>query len=106
MTDSLLGCADVNLEALPGDSNVIEWVPLRSSQQANVTWFIRVRLSLRFELMCLEENDPIISADIESRCPSVAVKRLKVLSSVGGAHEDSKGFRKILSAPDLPEQTD
>jgi len=106
MTDSLLGGADVNLEALPGDSHVIEWVPLRLSQQANVTWFIRVRLSLRFELMCLEENNPAISADTESRCPSVAVKRLKALSSIGGAHEDNKGFRKVISAPDLPDHSD
>jgi hypothetical protein len=102
----MLGSADVSLDGLPGDGQVIEWVPLRSSHQANVTWFIRVRLSLRFELMCLEANDPLISADHEGRCPSVAVRRLKALSSVGGAHEDAKGFRKILSAPDLPDHFD
>ena len=51
MSDVKLGGADVKLDALANGAQTEEWVPLRSPTHG-VNWFARMRLTLRFELMC------------------------------------------------------
>ena len=53
MGDLLLGNGDLQLNDLvPGDSGAIEdWIPLTSEKEGTVTFFTRVRVTLRFEIM-------------------------------------------------------
>jgi hypothetical protein len=94
MSDIFLGAADINLDALTGGGQLEEWVPLRESK-LGVTWFTRIRLTLRFELMCLGSS----SSDVELP-PSVGLRRIQELSRQGGAHEDAK-TKKSVSTSDL-----
>jgi len=58
MSDLYLGGADVKLDALSSGSQLEEWVPLmKSSNKDGITWFARVRITLRFELMCLDTKE-------------------------------------------------
>ena len=101
MSDAELGGADINLESLGSGGQIEEWVPLKAGKDG-ITWFARVRISLRFELMCME----LSSNDIEEvkfkndRCPSVGLKKIQYLSRLG-AHEDVKGVKNSISTPDL-----
>ena len=65
--------------------------------------FARLRLSLRFELLCLDSNlDASESKDKQHElCPSVGLKKIQKLSRLG-AHEDLKQGRNSMSTPDLP----
>ena len=69
--------------------------------------FARIRITLRFELMCLdlEKDAPSDGEDyeieIDDKCPSVGLRRIKQLSREGGAHEDWKGVKKSMSTPDF-----
>jgi hypothetical protein len=94
MSDIFLGAADINLDALTAGGQLEEWVPLRESK-LGVTWFARIRLTLRFELMCL--GSP--SSDVELP-PSVGLRKIQELSKQGGAHEDTKP-KKSVSTSDL-----
>jgi hypothetical protein len=88
-----------------------EFTPLASTF-ANVTTtyyyfdrFARLRLSLRFELMSLDlysDSSEMGRDKQDERCPSVALKKIQKLSSLG-SHEDLKhGGRHSMSTPDLP----
>eukprot|EP00566_Odontella_aurita_P036260 CAMPEP_0113586586 /NCGR_PEP_ID=MMETSP0015_2-20120614/34380_1 /TAXON_ID=2838 /ORGANISM="Odontella" /LENGTH=1137 /DNA_ID=CAMNT_0000492041 /DNA_START=15 /DNA_END=3428 /DNA_ORIENTATION=- /assembly_acc=CAM_ASM_000160 len=104
MSDSTLGGADVKLDALSSGGQLEEWVPLRAPhEKGGITWFARIRLTLRFELMCLETDEAEVEASMNSeRCPSVGLRRIKQLSRLGGAHEDTKQvIKKSVSTPDL-----
>jgi uncharacterized Zn-finger protein len=67
--------------------------------------FARLRLSLRFELLCLDSNldaSETSKDKIDDRCPSVGLKKIQKLSRLG-AHEDLKqGSKNSMSTPDLP----
>ncbi|KAL7542167.1 hypothetical protein ACHAXR_013156 [Thalassiosira sp. AJA248-18] len=101
MSDVELGGADVNLESLGSGGQVEEWVPLRAGKDG-ITWFARIRLSLRFELMCLDSSfDTASETGKDVRCPSVGLKKIQKLSRLG-AHEDHKqGVKNSISTPDL-----
>ena len=93
MNDVCLGGADVKFDGLSTDSQVEEWVPLQSAGD-DITWFAKIRLMLRFELMCIDSDATRLSE-------SAGLKKIQLLSKLGGAHEDAKGFHKSFSTPDL-----
>ena len=103
MSDVELGGADVNLESLGSGGQIEEWVPLRAGKDG-ITWFARIRLSLRFELLCLDSSFDLTANETSQddvRCPSVGLKKIQKLSRLG-AHEDPKqGVKNSLSTPDL-----
>jgi len=99
MSDMELGGADVNLDSLGSGGQIEEWVPLRAGKDG-ITWFARIRLSLRFELMCIDKSHYASDDDNKSRCPSVGLKKIQKLSRLG-AHEDSKGVKHSISTPDV-----
>lgn len=92
LIDNPLGDADVKIDGLAAGGQMEEWVPLRTGKHG-IHWFARIRLTLRFELMCLaaDETDDHVA-------PSVGLRRIKQLSTLGGATEDMK---KSVSTPDL-----
>jgi hypothetical protein len=100
MTNSALGGADVKLDALSTSGQLEEWVPLVSTKD-DITWFARLRLTLRFELMCLASKESSISMDLDHQCPSAGLRKMKVLSRIGGAHEDANGVPRAVSSPDI-----
>ena len=101
MSDISLGGADVKLDALANGGQLEEWVPLRDSK-AGITWFARIRLTLRFELMCLESRGvDATNESLQTTCPSVGLSKIRNLSRMGGAQEDSKGVKKSVSTPDF-----
>lgn len=92
MSDITLGGADVKLDALANGGQMEEWVPLRSPKHG-VNWFARMRLTLRFELMCLpSDNDDELPS-------SVGLSKIQKLSKTGGTHEDK--VKKSASTPDI-----
>jgi len=100
MSDVELGGADVNIESLGSGGQIEEWVPLRAGKDG-ITWFARIRLSLRFELLCLDSYLDTSESVKEERCPSVGLKKIQKLSRLG-AHEDLKqGVKNSISTPDL-----
>lgn len=99
MNDLALGGADIKLDALSDGGQLEEWVPLRS-QKSGVTWFARIRLTLRFELMCLEPKSAS-KESLEDQCPSAGLRKIHLLSRIGGVHEDSKGVQRSVSTPDF-----
>ena len=93
MSDITLGGADVKLDALANGGQMEEWVPLRSEKHG-VNWFARMRLTLRFELMCLP------SEATEDELPSsVGLSKIQQLSRMGGTHEDK--IKRSASTPDI-----
>mmetsp|Transcript_7519 Transcript_7519/g.10824 ORF Transcript_7519/g.10824 Transcript_7519/m.10824 type:complete len:753 (-) Transcript_7519:76-2334(-) len=92
MSDILLGGADVKLDGLKNNGQLEEWVPLRSPKDG-INWFARIRLTLRFELMCLPLEESTIMP------PSVGLRKIQHLSKIGGTHEDK--VKKSASTPDL-----
>lgn len=65
--------------------------------------FARVRLTLRFELLCLMTPALDDSGNMvkDEQCPSVGLKKIQKLSRLG-AHEDTKqGAKTSISTPDL-----
>jgi hypothetical protein len=92
LIDNPLGDADVKIDGLAAGGQLEEWVPLRTGKHG-IHWFAQIRLTLRFELMCLasDETDYHVA-------PSVGLRRIKHLSTLGGATEDMK---KSMSTPDL-----
>ena len=100
MTNSVLGGADVNLDGLSTSGQLEEWVPLRSTND-DITWFARLRLTLRFELMCLASNNKSTARNLNDQCPSAGLRKMKILSRMGGAHEDENGVQRSLSSPDI-----
>jgi len=96
MSDSYLGGADIKLDGLSSGGQLEEWVPLKTETQG-INWFARIRLTLRFELMCLApKNQP--SASLDKLAPSVGRQRIQQLCSVGGAQFDLK---QSVSTPDI-----
>jgi hypothetical protein len=91
LIDNPLGDADVKIDGLAAGGQLEEWVPLRTGKHG-IHWFARIRLTLRFELMCLSSDDG------EDMAPSVGLRRIQHLSRMGGAQEDVK---KSMSSPDL-----
>lgn len=89
--DNSLGDADVKIDGLAAGGQLEEWVPLRA-EKSGIHWFARIRLTLRFELMCLGNDDA------GSLAPSAGLRRIQQLSRIGGAHED---IRKSASTPDF-----
>jgi len=101
MSDVELGGADVNLDSLGSGGQIEEWVPLRAGTDG-ITWFARIRLSLRFELLCLDSSLDVPDAGKEDLCPSVGLRKIQKLSQLG-AHEDQtkQGVKNSISTPDL-----
>ena len=93
LVDTALGTADISTDGLWAGGQLEEWVPLRSEKHGGIHWFARIRLTLRFELMCkIEETGDLIP-------PSVGLQRIQSLTENGGAaHEDHK---RSMSSPDL-----
>uniref|UniRef100_A0A7S4ACH1 SH2 domain-containing protein n=1 Tax=Pseudo-nitzschia australis TaxID=44445 RepID=A0A7S4ACH1_9STRA len=96
MSDTYLGGADVKLNGLGSGGQLEEWVPLKTESQG-INWFARIRLTLRFELMCLAPNDQSTDG-FEQLAPSVGRMRIQQLCSVGGAQFDLK---QSVSTPDI-----
>ena len=93
---SYLGGADVKLNGLGSGGQLEEWVPLKTETQG-INWFARIRLTLRFELMCLaSKNDS--DSNLEKLAPSVGRQRIQQLCCVGGAQFDLK---QSVSTPDI-----
>jgi len=106
ITDNRLGSADVKLDALADGGHMEEWVPLRAGKDG-VVWFARLRISLKFKLMCLAHqstSDTDKAEDEGDESPSVGLAKIKRLSQ-HGAYEDLQGsnstVRKSVSTPDL-----
>jgi hypothetical protein len=96
MSDTPLGGADIKLDGLSSGGQLEEWVPLKTETHG-INWFARIRLTLRFELMCLSQEDESAEA-IQEQAPSPSIDRIKHLCSIGGAQLDLK---KSVSTPDL-----
>jgi len=100
MSDVELGGADVSIDSLGSGGQIEEWVPLRAGKDG-ITWFARIRLSLRFELMCLDSSLDVPDENTKERCPSVGLQKIIKLSRLG-AHEDNKqGMKNSISTPDF-----
>jgi hypothetical protein len=97
MSDMFLCGADVKLDALDSGGQLEEWVPLKTETHG-INWFARIRLTLRFELMCLApENETVETLD--ELALSVGLRQIKQLCrGVGGAQLDLK---KSVSTPPL-----
>jgi hypothetical protein len=96
LVDHSLGSADIRIDGLWAGGQLEEWVPLRSEKHG-ITWFARIRLTLRFELMCLASPDDC--KDLATAAPSVGLRKIREISKRGGAsHED---VRRSISSPDL-----
>ena len=93
LVDTGLGTADIATDGLWAGGQLEEWVPLRSEKHGGIHWFARIRLTLRFELMCkIDETGDLVP-------PSVGLERMKSLTENGGAaHEDQK---RRMSSSDL-----
>jgi hypothetical protein len=102
LVDTALGTADIGTDGLWAGGQVEEWVPLRSEKHGGIHWFARIRLTLRFELMCLSETTTSGGAGESAAppVPSVGLGRIASLTQHGGAaaHEDHK---RSMSSPDL-----
>ena len=96
MSDSYLGGADIKLNSLSYGGQLEEWVPLRT-EAAGINWFARIRLTLRFELMCLASRNQVPNS-LEDLAPSVCHRRIQQLCRVGGAQFDLK---QSVSTPDI-----
>lgn len=96
MTDSFLGGADIRLDGLSSGGQLEEWVPLKTETEG-INWFARIRLTLRFELMCLAPRNQSATS-LEKLAPSVGLQKIHQLCSVGGAQLDLK---KSVSTPDI-----
>ncbi len=96
MSDTYLGGADVKLDGLSSGGQLEEWVPLKTEDHG-INWFARIRLTLRFELMCLSPETETIES-LNELAPSVGLQRIQYLCSMGGAQMDLK---KSVSTPDL-----
>jgi len=92
MSDFSLGEADVKLDALTSGGQMEEWVPLRSPKRG-INWFTRIRLTFRFELMCLPTSNE------EEPPASVGLSKIQQLSRQGGTHEDK--VKRSASTPDI-----
>ena len=99
MTTQALGVADIQLDSLSTGSQLEEWAPLRSTNN-DITWFARLRLTLRFELMNLAMSN-ISDDNPDSDCPSSALRKMKMLSRTGRVHEDIAGIKHVVSTPDI-----
>merc|ERR1719416_225277 len=103
MSDQWLGSADVKLNAVGIGDQLEEWVPLRAGKDG-IVWFARIRITLRFELMCLDLEE--MEASVENfeqpkEFPqSVGLKKMEQLSREGGVYEDSKTVKKSVG-PDF-----
>jgi len=98
LVDYSLGTADIRTDGLWAGGQLEEWVPLRSDKHG-ISWFARIRLTLRYELMCLASEDASGSQDLGAAAPSVGLRKIQQLSQAGGsAHEDVK---RSASSPDL-----
>ena len=96
MSDSYLGGADIKLNGLSSGGQLEEWVPLKTETQG-INWFARVRLTLRFEILCLASKNQS-STSLEKLAPSVGRQRIQQLCSAGGAQFDLK---QSVSTPDI-----
>ena len=100
LADHAIGSADVNMDGLSSGGQIEEWVPLRSEKLGTISWFSRIRISLRFEIMNLAPNH----VDANS-IPSVGLQRIEELThkSGGSIHEDSspQHHQRSLSSSDL-----
>ena len=97
MSETLLGGADVSLDALSPGGQLEEWVPLRSPKDG-INWFARIRLTLRFELMGLSQPDGLGGAT--DTIDSAGSRKILALSKLGGTYEDL-AVRRSASTPDL-----
>lgn len=107
LVDYALGTADIRMDGLWAGGQLEEWVPLRSDKHG-ISWFARIRLTLRFELMCLSSGGGggggggavmSSSVDLDAAAPSVGLRKIKALCQAGGsAQEDMK---RSASSPDL-----
>ena len=72
------------------------------SSTSSSSRFARIRLSLRFELLCLDSSLEVQDAGKEDLCPSVGLRKIQKLSQLG-AHEDQtkQGVKNSISTPDL-----
>lgn len=96
LVDHALGTADINTDGLWAGGQLEEWVPLRS-EKSSIHWFARIRLTLRYELMCTASSGD--TKDLSTVAPSVGLARIDALSRSGGvSHEDHK---RSISSPDL-----
>jgi len=93
MSDALLGGADVKLDGLSSGGQLEEWLPLRTGNDG-INWFARIRLTLRFELMCISESSKVDDEFAESAC----TRRIYQLGSNGGA---AANMKTSSSTPDL-----
>ena len=95
LVDHSLGTADISMDGLGAGGQLEEWVPLRTETRG-ITWFARIRLTLRFELMCCSKPE----ADSGERPVGVGLERIHEVSRLGGsAHEDVQ--KRSSSSPDL-----
>lgn len=95
LADHSLGTADISTDGLCAGGQLEEWVPLRSEKRG-ITWFARIRLTLRFELMCVAPEGAVSKDSV----PSVGLQRIYELNQSGvSAHEDIQ--KRSMSSPDL-----
>ena len=105
LLDNPLGNADIKIGDLAAGGQLEEWVPLQTGKHG-INWFARIRLTLRFELMCLSRGPPKAltttalagGTSHNDNAPSVGLQKIHLLGSMGRAQEDVK---KSMSSPDL-----
>lgn len=98
LVDHSLGRADISTDGLWAGGQLEEWVPLRTDKRG-IKWFARIRLTLRFELMCLAPTSDTAGSNGRST-PSVGLKKIEELCQSGGsAQEDVQ--KRSMSSPDL-----
>ena len=63
--------------------------------------FARIRLSLRFELLCLDSSLDTTEEGKEDLCPSVGLTKIRKLSRLGAYEDQKQGVKNSASTPDL-----
>ena len=87
--ESYLGDVEVPLSALTDDEPLVQWLPLRSPGGSGASWFVRIRISLRFLLVAMAQ-DPDAKRPPPQQTPEPRTQRLtSSFSDLGDAISDA-----------------
>ena len=87
--ESYLGDVEVPLSALTDDEPLVQWLPLRRPGGSGASWFVRIRISLRFLLVAMA-HDPDAKRPPPQQTPEPRTQRLtSSFSDLGDAVSDA-----------------